>query len=198
MRTLDEHPALPDTHLPPKLTIRRWPDPVLDTEGFDARSEYVERFWLPILGPTSTWLLRRLYRGLDEHPDGFRLDCEQTSRALGLGGGLGRSSPLARSIDRLVQFNAVRWLTIDELSVRTRLPWLNQRQLSRVSAVVRQAHHVWAADRAAPERAQRAIALAGALVSLGDAPEDIDRQLNSWGFDPGLAQSAADAALTHV
>lgn len=205
MPSLDEHPTLPALqlpvqqlpvqHLPAKLTVRRWPDPVLDVEGFDARSEYVERFWLPILGPTSTWLLRRLFRGLDGRPEGFRLDCEQTSRAIGLGGGLGRSAPLARSIDRLVQFNAVRWLSVDELSVRTRLPWLSPRQLARVSPVVRQAHQNWAAERAAPGRAERAFALAGALLSLGDAPGDVDRQLNSWGFDPALAQSAADAAL---
>jgi len=36
------------------LTIRAWEDPVVDALGHDPRSEYVERFWLPVLGPPST------------------------------------------------------------------------------------------------------------------------------------------------
>jgi hypothetical protein len=42
------HPAL----------VRR----VVDTLGFDPRSSYVED-WLGILGPSTTWLLRRLAAG---------------------------------------------------------------------------------------------------------------------------------------
>ena len=53
------------------LAIRPWPDPVIDTLGHDPRSLYVERFWLPTLGPTSLLLLRRIAAGLDEHPDGI-------------------------------------------------------------------------------------------------------------------------------
>src|SRR5258708_8672727 len=40
------------------LEIRPWPDELLDTLGHDPRSLYVERFWLGILGPSTTWLLR--------------------------------------------------------------------------------------------------------------------------------------------
>lgn len=31
--------------------VTPWPDPVIDAVGHDARSPYVERFWLSILGP---------------------------------------------------------------------------------------------------------------------------------------------------
>ena len=41
------------------LTIRPWPDEVIDRLGFDPRSPYVERFWLGVLGPSTTWLMRR-------------------------------------------------------------------------------------------------------------------------------------------
>lgn len=33
------------------LTIRPWPDDVIDSLGHDPRSHYVETYWLGILGP---------------------------------------------------------------------------------------------------------------------------------------------------
>ena len=67
------------------LPIRPWPDPVIDALGHDPRSTYVEPFWLGILGPRTTWLLRRLAAGLDASPAGFDLDLADTAAALGLG-----------------------------------------------------------------------------------------------------------------
>ena len=46
--------------MPAALTILPWPDPVLDTLGYDPRSRYAETFWLPTLGPTALLLLRHL------------------------------------------------------------------------------------------------------------------------------------------
>ena len=42
------------------LTIESWQDPVIDELGHDPRSAYVEKFWLPVLGPSTIWFLRRL------------------------------------------------------------------------------------------------------------------------------------------
>jgi hypothetical protein len=39
--------------VPITLTVRPWPDPLIDTLGYDPRSRYVETFWLPTLGPPS-------------------------------------------------------------------------------------------------------------------------------------------------
>ena len=36
------------------IRVLPWPDPVIDSLGFDPRTAYVERFWLGVLGPTST------------------------------------------------------------------------------------------------------------------------------------------------
>ena len=36
------------------LTIRPWPDPVIDSLGHDPRSHYVETYWLGILGPSTS------------------------------------------------------------------------------------------------------------------------------------------------
>ena len=49
-------PELPPLTLP----IVPWVDPVIDSLGFDPRSTYVETFWLGILGPSTTLLLRRI------------------------------------------------------------------------------------------------------------------------------------------
>ena len=38
-----------------RLSIHPWPDPVIDQVGHDPRSTYVERFWLGILGPSTTF-----------------------------------------------------------------------------------------------------------------------------------------------
>ena len=67
------------------LDIRPWPDPVIDTVGHDPRSHYVEEFWLGILGPSTTWLLRRMASGLEAHPSGFTMTLADTATALGLG-----------------------------------------------------------------------------------------------------------------
>src|SRR5438270_4518344 len=74
---------LPADAPPAVLPIRPWPDGVIDALGHDPRSAYVERFWLGILGPSTTWLLRYLANGLDESPEGFDLDLAATAQALG-------------------------------------------------------------------------------------------------------------------
>ena len=37
-------------------------------------------FWLGVLGPTATWLLRRLVAGFDRQPNGYELDVAGTAR----------------------------------------------------------------------------------------------------------------------
>ena len=50
------------------LRIVRWDDPALDAIGHDPRSAYVERFWLPLLGPSTTFLIRRITAALEASP----------------------------------------------------------------------------------------------------------------------------------
>ena len=127
----------------PLLDIVAWNDPVLDDRGYDPRSPYVERFWLRLLGPSVTWLLRRFARGLEEHPGGFRINLADTGRALGLGESIARNSTTQRTITRACQFGLAQRVGPDRLSVRTRLPELTRRQLSRLPESVQQAHDRW-------------------------------------------------------
>jgi hypothetical protein len=125
---------------PVTLAIVPWDDPVFAMRGHDPRDAYVERFWLPILGPSTTWLLRRFARGFDEMPGGFRIDLADTSRALGLGEGTGRHSMISRSVDRACQFGMAQRHGVDRLAVRTHIPPLSQRQLKRLPLALQHAH----------------------------------------------------------
>lgn len=49
-------PTEPDEPLPAALEVVAWTDPSFDLNGHDPRSQYVEQFWLGILGPSSTIL----------------------------------------------------------------------------------------------------------------------------------------------
>ena len=44
----------------PTLVVVPWHDDVIDRVGYNPRSTYVEFFWLNVLGPTTTWLVRRI------------------------------------------------------------------------------------------------------------------------------------------
>jgi hypothetical protein len=103
------------------LPLRPWADPLIDTLGFDPRSAYVEQFWLSILGPSTTWLLRRVAAEFDRTPDGFDLPLADTAREIGLGDKCGRHSPFVRAIARCCQFEMARPAG-PGIEVRRRLP----------------------------------------------------------------------------
>jgi hypothetical protein len=178
------------------LTVRPWPDEVIDSLGFDPRSPYVEQFWLGILGPSTTWLLRRIGTGFDAAPDGFELPLGETARALGLGDRGGRNSPFLRTVNRMIQFELALVVSArdGELAVRRRLPPLSRRQLIRLSPDLQAAHERWQADqlREPPVEAQRRRGrqLALSLLELGEDLEEAERQLLRWRYHPALAREA--------
>ena len=52
-------PSIPAGTAAGPLTIRPWPDDVIDSLGHDPRSHYVETYWLGILGPVTYLFLRK-------------------------------------------------------------------------------------------------------------------------------------------
>ena len=172
------------------LRIRPWSDDVVDKLGFDPRSSYVEDFWLGILGPSTTWLLRRLAAGFEYSPDGFGLDLAETARSLGLGDRSGQHSPFVRSINRTVQFGLAQVSGPEELSVRRRLPPLNRAQLLRLSPALQARHAAWQAEHIADAGGRTAAAYgpagalgcperAGALCRPGPCPAPAARPLRT-------------------
>ena len=174
------------------LRIEAWIDPVIDALGHDPRSDYVERFWLPVLGPSTTWFLRHLAAWLDTSPAGCALDLAETARALGLGERSGRHAPFLRTVARAVDFEMATWRAPALLAVRRRLPPLARRHVARLPERLRREHERAAAvpEGVSPADAlrRRGEQLALSLLALGEAPAEAERQLLRWRFHPALAR----------
>jgi hypothetical protein len=176
------------------LTVRPWVDEVLDRTGFDPRSPYVERFWLGIVGPSVTWLIRRVAAGFDASPDGFEMPLGETARALGLGDPGGRNSAFFRTLSRMIQFDLARVSGPAELEVMRRLPPLTRRQAARLSPELQEAHERWLGSTLeippaeAARRRSRQLALS--LLELGEGPDEVERQLMRWRYHPAMARES--------
>lgn len=181
------------------LIVRPWPDDVIDRVGFDPRSAYVERFWLGVLGPSTTWLVRRLAAAFDEAPDGFTLPLGDTARSIGLGDRGGRHSPFLRSVNRMMQFEVATVVDAEEIAVRRHLPPLSRRHLVRLSDDQQADHARWQEERLAEPTAEsqrrRGRQLALSLLELGEGWEEAERQLLRWRYPPTVAGEAVSWAL---
>ncbi len=144
--TIPTTPTTRTAPLPPLLVVP-WEDPVVDQRGVDPRSTYVETFWLPLLGPTSTWLLRRLADEFDRSPTGFSLDAADAARSIGIGTRGGQRGPFHRSIDRCVRFGMAHHAEHGILAVRRRLPPLSRAQADRLPRSLHGAHADWQRGR---------------------------------------------------
>ncbi|HET7487715.1 MAG TPA: hypothetical protein VFJ85_07275 [Acidimicrobiales bacterium] len=191
--------ATPLAPVPPPaaqtLAIRPWPDPVIDSLGHDPRSHYVETFWLGILGPSTTWLLRRLVVGLEAEPSGFDLPLADTARCLGLGDKGGRNSPFVRALTRLVQFDLAQPHGDTVLAVRRKVPPLTRRQVQRLPGSL-QARHLSLQEQdlrtpATDALRRRGRQLALSLLELGEDLEAAERQLLRWKYHPALARECS-------
>ena len=178
---------------PAQLSVRPWPDSVIDEVGHDPRSPYVERFWLGVLGPSSVVFLRRLANELEASPAGFTLPLEETARTLGLGMRGGRNSPFLRTITRCAQFHLVHY---DEhgstLLARRKLPPLTRGQVTKLPERLQQQHQEWQSNPALADARQRARGrrLALSLFELGEGVEAAESQLLRWRFPPAVARDA--------
>jgi len=189
---MSEAPKPTPTALPKSIRVEPWADVVIDKLGHDPRSRYVERYWLGVLGPSTTWLLRRLAYQLDAEPTGFELDLKATATALGLGMKSGRHSPFMRAIDRACQFGLARQVG-DTLGVRRKIPPVTQGQLKRLPAHVQAAHTKWQASQltqAKPDEERKARRLALTLLELGEDLDTAERQLCTWRIEGPAAHRA--------
>lgn len=92
-----------------------WTDPVVEAHGHDPRSVYCETFWLPVLGPTSLWLLRRTATLLERWPDGITVDVGDLAGQLGV-----QPSQLRATLNRLTYFRIAE-RGVNVWRIRTRL-----------------------------------------------------------------------------
>jgi hypothetical protein len=181
-----------------------WEDPVIDELGHDPRSAYVERFWLGILGPSATWLMRRLALLLETAPDGIELDLTVVAGELGLGNRSGPNAPFVRCIERCCRFavaDLLEYAPMPLLRVRRKLPPLTRVQIERLPESLRAEHDVWLARPAEgspvalEQLRHRARQLALSLLQLGEDGETTERQLHRWRVHPALAHEATAWAV---
>jgi len=181
-----------------KLRIVVWEDPVVDVVGMDPRSAYVETFWLPVLGPSATWLLRHLADGLDAAPDGFDLWLEDEARRLGLGGLGSRHSPFQRAILRCTRYAMARHAGPATLAVRRRIGPVPHRCVIRFPDSLRAQHDRWENDARRPDTLpgvrRRARSLALDLIAVEGSASAVERRLERWGMHPAMAHEAAEWA----
>lgn len=191
--TTDALGVITEAAAPAVVRVVAWRDPVVDVLGVDPRSYYVEQFWLPVIGPTCTWLLRRIVARLEHEEVGFSLDLDETARSLGLGGRQGRNGPFRRALSRCITFELARWQGKGTLGVRRLLPPLSRRHVIRLPAALQEAHEQWT-DGSAPGsldgQRRRARRLALGLVALGEPFDGAEAQLMRWGVHPSLTHDA--------
>lgn len=176
------------------LRVVAWPDAVIDQLGHDPRSRYAEKFWLPILGPSTYLFLRQAVSDLDLKPDGYDLPLTDSARALGLGHRGGRNAPFLRAIARSIQFKACCSIDSTTIGVRRRLAPLTRSQVNRLDPTLRDEHDAWSRETVRrpgiDEQRRRARRLALSLAELGEPDEVIEQQLHKWHLHPALAHEA--------
>jgi len=183
--------AIEPEPLPARVMILPWVDPVVDRRGHDPRSRYVELFWLGTLGPTATWLLRRLVDGFDRSPDGYELDLPDTAQALGLSVAKGTASPFAKALQRCVMFGLAHQAP-SGFAVRRRVPAVSQRHLTRMPDALRCAHDEWQRTAIRLDVLERARNLAEAMLATGDDLALVEPQLVAIGVAPPAAAEVSE------
>lgn len=121
-------------------------DPAMIPGGRHAlTSEYVETFWLPLLGPSSVVLLRALGR-IYEPIAGMTLTPTtgvpiiQLGASLGLRGGITSNSKMGRTLTRLENFGFAQRTGHTTLTIGTYAPNLRGKQISRLPAFLQAIH----------------------------------------------------------
>jgi hypothetical protein len=184
--------------LPPdgqSLLVRPWHDPVVDDVGHDPRSVYVERFWLSLLGPSSTFFVRYVADHFEAAPHEFELDPLDCAAALGLGRKTARSSALSRTLGRCCAFKVARTINQRTIEVRRRLAPLSHRQIKQLPEPLRQEHVRWVAEHPEPSVLMpKARRLALTLLNMGEDTEAAQSQLQRWRFPRSIAEAAAEWA----
>ena len=158
------------------LRVTRWHDPTVDERGHEPRSAYVERFWLPVIGPTALWIYLRTTDALHAHPGGIDLDLADLAAQMGLAHRSDRTRPFDRALERIARFGLADRHG-DGIAVRCSTPSVPRRFLERLPAHMARDHDRLVAPPIELDMMNRAHTLAGALVATGSSVEDLVRHL---------------------
>jgi hypothetical protein len=120
------------------LCLEPWAQPHFDRWGSEPRSTYVERFWLPVIGPSSLVLARSITTGFESNNGSYRVDASHQATAIGVS-----PSQLRRVLDRLVVFGVAKTLGPDMFCIRTMWPVIGSGAIRQLTASLHQQHSDW-------------------------------------------------------
>jgi hypothetical protein len=132
--------------LPDLLTFEAWTDPEIDQRAQPPDGTYSRLAWLPTIGPSSWLIWTTIARQLQRE----RTVTWQTvtlASAHGLGHGTGRTSTIARTLDRLARYHLLlpgepTWL------IRASAPPVSDGNIRRLPAFVQAVHlDTWQHDQ---------------------------------------------------
>jgi len=106
---------------------------------FPVQHQYIELLWLPVVGPSTTWLLRRLAGLASVSPAGCKVVLAELSESLGLGLAAGQNSSMQRSVRRLIRFGLADW-TAGTLEVAGTVPPIPNVYLHKMSVGLVRSH----------------------------------------------------------
>ena len=185
-------------HQPLPVHVSPWVDAVVDAVGLDPRAPYVERFWLPVVGPSTVVFMRRMADLFEATPEGFEIDARMFARDIGVGtGNAGNPHLYRRTVERAERFGMLRTAG-DDLWVRRKVAPLTAGQVARLPARHQRAHKQWQAARLArgthPATTGHATRLAESLLHVGADDTEVREQLARWRFDDETVALAIEAA----
>lgn len=128
--------------LPTQLVVIAYHDPAVERDGFGQDSEYLE-CWLGVVGPSVAWMWKKLSRLAIEHEaEAVMIETADLLTSIGLGRGLRRNSPGARTVARMVAFDLAKQGGRDGsvLAVRRALPRLGEHRVRRLAPSARVFH----------------------------------------------------------
>lgn len=186
------------------VVLRPWPDALGPGSGVALHTAYVDRYWMPLLGPLATCLARLLTRIIQQQREPVRVSaCELTA-----GLGLPETTPwdvIDGALGALTAARIVSLTPAGDVHVRAELPHLDAEQEARLPLGLRVAHQTSFALRAearpgaaAPilPREARLLSLASTVEEVVSDPDLRPRQL-AYRFQHvvRLAEEARDEAL---
>ena len=126
-----------------ELTVIRYPDEYTEAHGYSPDHPYPEIAWLPLIGPSTLLLWKRLARAVIHAGDNpVTFPTGELLAGVGLGTGLTRNAPGARTIARMVAFDLAHQAGRHGqlLAVRTALYPLPRHRLDRLPQPARDYH----------------------------------------------------------
>jgi hypothetical protein len=136
-RPEDRHRHMPLFWHSEELSLIRfssWENKYSPDNSFYFRSPYIERFWLGILGPSATWLLRIVLAEIEQRDAPISFTSAILASRVGLADNTSWNSPLSRSIRRLIDFKIAKQSGAGHVSVSKYIPPLSLRQIGVLTA----------------------------------------------------------------